>query len=217
MTKAVLFDFDGTLYFGTQALNAWCFEEALRAMGRPAPTEEKLNRTVGMTPDAFSRLILDSDDPALIAEFMDRVYALVPEYIAHHVHPSAEARKMLEALRGKAKLAVCSNAHADYLLPMLDALGMREYFDFVWHVHEGVTKAQAIPKVMRELGADYAVFCGDRLEDVESARAAGIPVAGIRNAAYPWEVDGADNVAENHAQLRVNIEKLLSQEEGTDL
>ena len=169
MTKAVLFDFDGTLFFGTGELNDWCFARALEAMGRPAPTQDILDQTVGMTPIDISRLVLQSDDPALVAEFMDRVYALVPEYIARYVRPSASAQEMLRGLRAQAKL-----------------------------------------EVMRLLGAQGAVFVGDRLEDVESARAAGIPVAGIRNRAYPWEVDGADNVAEDHAQLRENIEALLA-------
>ena len=210
MTKAVLFDFDGTLFFGTGELNDLCFARALEAMGRPAPTQDILDQTVGMTPIDISRLVLQSDDPALVAEFMDRVYALVPEYIARYVRPSASAQEMLRGLRAQAKLAICSNAHEDYLLPMLDALGLRTFFDYIWHFHSGYTKAAAIPEVMRLLGAQGAVFVGDRLEDVESARAAGIPVAGIRNRAYPWEVDGADNVAEDHAQLRENIEALLA-------
>ena len=91
MTKAVLFDFDGTLFFGTGELNDWCFARALEAMGRPAPTQDILDQTVGMTPIDISRLVLQSDDPALVAEFMDRVYALVPEYIARYVRPSAAA------------------------------------------------------------------------------------------------------------------------------
>lgn len=49
MTKAVLFDFDGTLFMEAFRLNTGCFERALRRMGLPAATREMSYQTVGMS------------------------------------------------------------------------------------------------------------------------------------------------------------------------
>lgn len=209
MTKAILFDFDGTLFFGTAQLNAWCFARALEQMGRPQPTQAQLDKTVGMSLDGLTQLILGSDDRALMDEFQRLVFEWMPEYVRLYIQPSQEVQQMLRELHAEASLAICSNAAPIYLLPMLTAVGIKDSFDYIWHYREGYTKATAIPELMRILNADRAVFVGDRLEDVEAARKAGIPVAGIRNAAFPWEVDVADNVAENHTELKRNIQALL--------
>ena len=54
---AVLFDFDGTLFFGTTDINYHTFNLALAEMGRPPITREVANTTVGdKIPDVCRRL-----------------------------------------------------------------------------------------------------------------------------------------------------------------
>ena len=63
---AVLFDFDGTLFFGTTEINYYAINMALGDMGRPPISMEIANTTVGdKSPDACRR-ILESDDPELV-------------------------------------------------------------------------------------------------------------------------------------------------------
>ena len=209
MKKAVLFDFDGTLFFGTHALNTWCFKHALGEMGLPMPTREAVDRTIGMTFHDLSVLMTGSEEEEVLAEFGRRVFHWVPIYIQREVTPIPGERELLQKLREKASLAICSNAAPDYLLPLLDALGIRDCFEIIRYHESGGSKAAAIPMLMKKLGADTAIFAGDRLEDVQAARMAGIPVAGIRNAAFPEETDGADTVAATLNELFENLHSML--------
>lgn len=207
--KAVLFDFDGTLFFGTPELNAWCFERALQELDLPPATSEMIDQTIGMTFRNIARLMTRSEDETLLKRFEEATFRMVPEYIRLYVRPDEGVLKMLDVLKKEARLAICSNAIHTYLNPMADAMDLRSRMDFVWYHHPGITKAQAIPILMEKLGADEAVFVGDRAEDIESAREAGIPVVGIRNRAYPWEADAADATVENHDQMTTAILKML--------
>lgn len=206
---AVLFDFDGTLFYGTARLNAWCFEQVLGQMGKAPPTRDKLDRSVGMPFGDIARLMLDSSDPREIALFTRLVFERVPEYIRRFVRPDPQVLAMLASLRPRARLAVCSNAAESYLYPMLEALAIAPLLDAVWPFRQGYPKAAAIPELMGQLGVERALFVGDRLEDVLSAREAGVPVVGIRNGAFPREVDAADAVVESTAQMHRAIQGFL--------
>lgn len=212
MDRAVLFDFDGTLFFGTFALNEWCFRRALSEMGLPEPTKEKIDRTVGMTTRELAVEMTDSTDDSIIDEFLRRVFDYVPKYIASEVEPIPGERELLLALKKETRIAICSNAAPDYILPLLDKLGIADVFDHIRYYREGYRKVTAIPEILRELGVTEAIFAGDRLEDVESAHGAGIRIAGIRNAAFPRETDGADTVAESLEELISNIRAMLAGE-----
>ena len=49
----VLFDFDGTLFYGTTDINYYAINMALEDMGRPPISREEANSTVGdRIPDA---------------------------------------------------------------------------------------------------------------------------------------------------------------------
>lgn len=206
---AVLFDFDGTLYFGTPELNAWCFERALQELGLEPATPEMIDRTIGMTFHDIACLMTRSQNEMLLKRFEEATFRMVPEYIRRFVQPDQGVLEMLDALKPHAKLAICSNAIHSYLEPMVQALALGEKLDFVWSHRSGIKKAQAIPLLMEKLGVERAIFVGDRAEDVLSAREAGIPVVGIRNRAYPWETDDADVTVESHQEMKNAILKLL--------
>lgn len=210
-TKAVLFDFDGTLFFDTQKLNTWVFTQVLETMGLQPATQEMINQTVGMKPREIAQLMTRSDDPAVQDAFTAAETGLTIEYIARHVQRSESALKMLNQLKTQAKLAICSNATAIYMEKMMEKLELGSCFDEIWTYHQGVSKAQAIPRVMELLDVQRAVFVGDRAEDVSSAREAGIPVVGIRNPMFPHEVNGADRVVYTHEEMTKAIEELLKE------
>jgi phosphoglycolate phosphatase-like HAD superfamily hydrolase len=199
MTDAVLFDFDGTLFFGTARLNVHCFSRVLEAMGRPPLTGA--DWTVGLTlPDICQRLLGGASDD-IVQPFARSVMSFVPEYIEANVQPDPVLTDMLRRLSGVARLAVVSNADEAYLEPMLAALGVRRLFDRVWAHRPGYSKAVAILEVLGDLGARRAVMVGDRAEDVEAGRINGLMTIGIRNPAFPDEVSSADRVVENHRQM----------------
>lgn len=211
--SAVLFDFDGTLFFGTHALNSACFAFALEKMGLPPAPPEKIHHTVGMTLNGLSRFMLDSDDPDRIRLFQKYVFEQVPRYIREEVRPIPGEREMLLSLRKEAYVAICSNAAPDYLLPLLDKLEIRDCFDLVWHHTPGWTKADAIPEIMKRLNVSRTVFAGDRLEDVRAAHSAGIPICGIINPAFPEEMEEADTVSSTLDELFSGLNKALQVKE----
>ena len=212
MKQAVLFDFDGTLYKGTGELNAWCFARALEEMGLPPADQERIDQSVGLTFRDIARLMTRSESPETLARFERLTFQYVPRYIEGHVRPEKWTAELLDGLKAQASLAICSNAAPDYLLPMTQALDIAGRFDLIWPYHEGIDKAGAIPRIMEKLGAERAVFVGDRREDVTAARAAGVPVVGVRNAVYPRETDGADVAVETEQEMRRAIEALLRRE-----
>jgi len=208
--KAVLFDFDGTLFFDTQNLNTWVFTQVLANMGLEPASQERINQTVGMKPREIAQWMTRSDDEKVQDAFTLAETELTIEYIARFVERGESAKKMLDTLRPLAKLAICSNATEIYMDKMMDKLELRSCFDTIWTYHQGISKAMAIPKVMEILGVKSAIFVGDRAEDVSSARKAGIPVVGIRNPMFPHEVDGADVIVHDHEEMTKAIQKLLA-------
>ena len=210
--QAVLFDFDGTLFFGTPELNTWCFERALNAMGLPPATPEMIHESSGRTFRQISILMTRTEEQAVLDLFKEETFKALPSYVAQFIQPNPEVHAMLQELSKHAKLAICSNAAPEYILPMLDALKLVSFFDEIWYHTPGRTKAKAVPLLMETLGVSRAIFVGDRLEDVEAARLAGIPSVGIRNPAYPHETDAADEPVLNHAQMQEAILKLLNKE-----
>lgn len=210
--QAVLFDFDGTLFFGTPELNTWCFERSLEAMGLPPATQDMIDKSIGLTFRDIAILMTRTEDQAVLDVFAKETFKALPDYIREYIRPNPEVHVMLGNLRKTAKLAICSNAAPDYILPMLDALELVQFFDEIWYHKAGRTKAKAIPLLMESLDVARAVFVGDRYEDVESARTAGIPVVGIRNRAYPEETDTADETVTNHKQMEEAILRLLNKE-----
>ena len=210
--KAVLFDFDGTLFFGTPELNTWCFERALNAMGLPPATEEMIQESSGRTFRQISILMTRTEEQAVLDRFKQETFKALPNYIDEYIRPNPEVHGMLNELRKHAKLAICSNAAPEYILPMLDALDLVQFFDQIWYHEPGRSKAQAVPLLMDVLQVSSAVFVGDRLEDVEAARLGGIPSVGIRNPAYPHETDAAIETVFNHKQMQEAILRLLNKE-----
>ena len=210
MQQAVLFDFDGTLFFGTPQLNTWCFERALKAMDLPPATPEMIHESSGRTFRQISILMTRTEEQAVLDLFKAETFKALPNYIDEFIRPDPEVHAMLQELRKHAKLAICSNAAPEYILPMLDALKLVSFFDEIWYHTPGRTKAKAVPLLMDTLKVSRAIFVGDRLEDVEAARLAGIPSVGIRNPAYPHETDEADETVMNHQQMQEAILQLLN-------
>ena len=207
--KAVMFDFDGTLFFGTACLNAYCFSRALEALGRPPLTKAQAAQIVGLTlPDICARLLGGGSDD-VVNLFATRVLSFVPEYILAHVKPNRELSSLLFRLSGQAKLAVVSNADARYLEPMLQALKIRSRIDLVWPHRPGYSKAAAIPEVIKALGTGEAIMVGDRAEDVEAGKANGLRTVGILNPIFRDEVAGADRIAVGHRQLGHILQAML--------
>lgn len=210
---AILFDFDGTLFFGTTEINYYAINMALGDMGRPAITREMANTTVGdRIPDACRR-ILGTDDPALVQALFDGIFRYAPKAIAEHAHIEPDCVHMLRALSQRAPLAICSNAEESYLTSLLGAFGVADCFALVWHAVPGYDKTRAIPEILRLLGADRGIMVGDREEDVRSGKANGCVTVAMQNDFGARDAAGADYDVYSHREMEQVILSILNKME----
>ena len=210
---AVLFDFDGTLFFGTTEINYYAINMALADMGRAPITKEIANTTVGdKIPDACRR-ILGTDDPDLVQELFDGIFRYAPKAIAEHAHVEPDCVHMLQALSEHAPLAICSNAEESYLTSLLDAFGVRGCFKQIWHATPGYDKARAIPEIKRMLGVTEAIMVGDRAEDVSSGKINGCITVAMQNDFGARDAVGADYDVYSHREMEQVILSILQKRE----
>ena len=209
----VLFDFDGTLFYGTTDINYYAINMALEDMGRPAISWEEANSTVGdRIPDACRRL-LGTDDPQLCQQLYDGIFRHAPTAIAEHAQIEPECIHMLKTLSEKAPLAVCSNAERGYLMGLLEKFGILPYFSYVWHSKPGYRKVTAIPELKKILDAQQAIMVGDREEDVASGKANGCITVAIQNDFGARDAIGADYDVYSHVEMEQTILRILEERE----
>jgi putative hydrolase of the HAD superfamily len=122
-------------------------------------------------------------DPAAVYEFFDGLYARFEEPESWRIYD--DVRPALESLRGRGiRLAVVSNWDAR-LRPLLDRLGLTEYFDaLLISAEAGVAKPS--PRIFQEATArlktapNETLHVGDNeREDVCGAREAGLAAVRI--------------------------------------
>lgn len=201
MRPAVLFDFDGTLFFSTELINTYALNRALADIGQPLMTTDQLMSTIGDTMDGMTQKLLGTDNKQLKQAFLGRVMTYIPAAFDKYAIILPDVVDLLKTMSGIAPLAICSNASPEYLLPLLKRFDIERYFRLIWYYHEGYDKAAAIPHVMKSLNAAKAVMIGDRLEDVEAGKANKCITIALKNGIGPQDADGADYTVTNHKQM----------------
>jgi phosphoglycolate phosphatase len=178
LPRAVIFDFDGTLADSYDAITA-SLNHVRAANGLPALPEAEIKTHVGRGLEYLLADLLPGTD-------LGRNVAL---YRAHHeavmrrhTRLMPGARAALEALaRAGRLLAVCSNKKVDFTRALLDSLGVASFFDVVLGP-EDVPQPKPAPDMLlaalRRLSVSpaEALYVGDMDIDVQTARAAGLPV-----------------------------------------
>lgn len=187
----IIFDLDGTLVDSLPDL-VHTVNAAMADHGAPPVTAAEVGPWVGQG----SRVLLGAalrhhgidpqapgfDFEAAFARFLDhygrhlavdsRLYDGVPEVLA-----------VLRA-RGE-RLAICTNKPARFVGPLLDRFGIADRFE-AWLGGDSLAERKPSPVPLqylaRQLGVaiDACAMVGDSRHDVEAARAAPMPVAGVR-------------------------------------
>jgi phosphoglycolate phosphatase len=176
--RAVIFDFDGTLADSYDAITA-SVNHVRVANGLPVLPEAEIKKHVGRGLEKLLADLLPGTD-------VTRNVAL---YREHHVAVMHDRTRLLPGVRQAVgalkragrKLAVCSNKKVEFTRDLLDSLDLAPFFDVVLGPDD-VPRPKPAPDMLlaalRRLGVTpgEALYVGDMDVDVQTARAAGLPV-----------------------------------------
>lgn len=218
--SCLVIDLDGTLVDTAPdlaaALNRLLAEEGLPGVG--------LAEVAGLVGDGAAKLVERGLAAGGAAAAPERLPAYVERFLVHYgAAPAALSRpypgvvETLEALAGAGwRLAVCTNKPQGLSEAVLRGLGLERYFRAVGGGDRFASRKPAGEHVLATLelaGArrGEAAMVGDSGNDVQAARAAGLPavVVGYGYSRVPADELGADRVIAGFAELPAALAELL--------
>ena len=210
MTRALIFDLDGTLADTAPDLLG-ATNAVLAAQGRPALDLGHLRHMVGFGARTLITQAMEaSGAPVADEELPPLVEIFLAHYRAHIADESRLFPGVVETLAslkaGGAALAVLTNKPQELTDPLLPLLGLDGMFDAVYGAgRKPYTKPD--PRIFADVLADCAggpgVMIGDSITDLNTARAANAPCVLVSYGFTPVPAKdlGADIVIDDFSQL----------------
>jgi phosphoglycolate phosphatase len=193
-TRAVLLDLDGTLSDSRPGIAA-CFRHTLRELGHDPDVAGDLTWAVGPPiAESLQRLLAPfGDDRADLALTIYRErYSTVGIYDCS-VYPDVPG--MLGSLRDAGfVMCIATSKRRDFADRVIDYLGLRAYVRGVYGAEPGGAldhKQDLLAHILsvERFAADACVMLGDRLHDIEAAKA-----NAIRSIGALWGYGGRDEL-----------------------
>jgi beta-phosphoglucomutase len=189
MTRAVLWDLDGTLVDSGE-MHWWSWRDTLSAINVPV-TYEQFTGTFGQKNDRILRVWLGPGATATriadVAEAKESEYRRLVS--VHGLQPLPGAREWVERLRAAGwRQTIASSAPRKNVEVMLAAIGLAAAFDGIV-ASEDVGKGKPDPEVFltaaARLGAtpESSIVVEDAAAGIEAARRAGIRCIGVTDPA----------------------------------
>jgi N-acetyl-D-muramate 6-phosphate phosphatase len=177
--KAAFFDFDGTLADSFAAITS-STNHVREHYGLPPLPEAEVRKYVGY---GLANLLADLAPGAPVADAVAR-------YREHHRSVMLTETRLLpgvaetipELARRGVCLGVCSNKRVEFTRELVSALGLGEHFACVLGPEDVGQRAKPDPAMLLEglkrlkVSVGEAVYVGDMIVDVQTAKAVGIPV-----------------------------------------
>ncbi|HHI81970.1 MAG TPA: phosphoglycolate phosphatase [Rhizobiales bacterium] len=186
--NTIIFDLDGTLvHTAPDLLRAT--NHVLGLNGRASIGLDDILDTVSFGAKSMIRRGFKVTGKAVREDEMDGLFAGFLDYYSANIavdsQPFDGVVAFLEKCRnGGLAAGVCTNKLEALSVRLLDALDLSKYFDAVVGPDTiGIAKPDAAPylECVRRIGGDVSrsLMVGDSKTDVLTARAAGVPVAGV--------------------------------------
>jgi 2-phosphoglycolate phosphatase len=175
---AVIFDFDGTLVDSYQAITA-SVNHVRAAHNLPPLSEPEVRRCVGRGPAYLLQHTVPGTD---LDKDMARYRAHHPSVLRSGTHLLPGVSETLHILRESGlRLAVCSNKPRDFTRELLNALGLASLMEAVIGPEDAARIKPAPDMLLAALNQlnvapAEALYVGDMVVDIETARAAGVTV-----------------------------------------
>lgn len=214
MTRAVLFDVDGTLIDSNdQHARAWV--AALAEAGYPIPFE-RVRPLIGMGGDKILPALVpgleeDSPEGKAIGESRKRAFA---QRELETIPPARGARALLEAVRARgARVVVATSAKKSELQGLLARGDLGALVD-VAATGDDATDSKPDPDIIgaalkkANVAARDAVMVGDTQYDIEAAHRAGVPCVALLCGGNPPEtLRAADALYADPAELAESLDR----------
>jgi HAD superfamily hydrolase (TIGR01509 family) len=186
---AILFDFDGVL-IDSEPLHFQCWAETLKPLGVTLEWDFYRDHCIGIDDREMLRMMAMQSDPPrdwreLWAHYPEKKELFRERTLsAPPFDPALDG--FLAALHGRYKMAVVTSSARAEIEPLLQAGGLRGYFEaMVCDREAGALKPAPEPYLMasRLLGASNPLVVEDSPAGIASGRAAGFEVLAVRSPA----------------------------------
>lgn len=185
MTKAVLFDIDGTLIDSNDA-HARAWVAALAEAGHEVPFE-RVRPLIGMGGDRVLPELVPglSDETEPGKSITKRRLEIFKERELPHIRPTRGARELLEAVRARgARIVMATSAKGAELKDLLAVGGFAPFIDDASTSDDAESSKPAPDIVTASLkkagvAANEAVMVGDTKYDVEASHKAGVAIVAL--------------------------------------
>ena len=187
--KAAFFDLDGCLV-DSRAPISGAMNAALSELGLPTADPATLYDYIGPPLLGSFRQILRAldTDPVLAREAVTAYRRAYPELALSSTRPAPGIAELLATLHGRVTMMVVTSKPVEYAEPILDAVGLRSYFDAVFGpALNALTepKAAKLEQALTLAGVaererqSAAVMIGDRMHDVTAGKHCGTGTIGV--------------------------------------
>jgi phosphoglycolate phosphatase len=182
MKELILYDLDGTLV-DTRRDITLSVNHMLAELGKPALAQAEIEGYVGRGLHNLIKKSLKTDDLKLIEKGSKIYRDYYGKHMLDHTALYPHARETLDYFKSR-KQAVVTNKPNPFSQDILTALGVAAYFMEIVAGNSGYPikpDPVAILSMMKKenIPAGAALFVGDSLIDIETARRAGIEIAVI--------------------------------------
>lgn len=184
---AILFDFDGVL-IDSEPLHCACWAEVLKPLGVRLEWDFYSRHCIGIDDREMLRMMATQADPPRDWNQLWAQYPAKRDLFRERTLKAppfdAALGGLLDELHGVYKMAVVTSSGRSEIEPLLQAAGLRDYFEaMVCGREAGGLKPSPDPYLLaaRELSAKAPLVVEDSEAGIAAGRAAGFEVLAIKN------------------------------------